>query len=619
MFRFDIKILRALRGPNRYSSHKAVFMLLHIRKYESKSTNSIPNFEKKIFEYLPLLVNTKASAPEKKEFVTRLKKGTNIPDVILNVAIELQGMAGFSVGIGKIIKTKEKGVYVIIFNYIEENVGLDAAEEAVILTEYIINNKKYPIGEVVQELKETGENYRLSPAIQQIVNAASRRNIPFICLDKKNHIQLGYGRYQRKIGIGITSDTSTLTVNPAEKNIKLIIDTLFPPEIKTSIPIIAVTGTNGKTTVCKLIAHALKSIGERVGLTSTTGVEIDGISIVKGDYSGPGGHELVLRDSTVDYAVLETARGGILRRGLIYNECDVGVFLNVGEDHIGNDLIESIEDLGELKATVVKAVKDTGFSILNADDDIVMIYRKEAGGQKILFSINPQNKHIQEHIEKGGVSILALNDKIVIRTKECDEIIADIINVPITFNGTADFNISNTLAAVGVLYSLGIEKKKIRQGIITFYPSIKLNPGRMNIFDFNTFKVILDYGHNKHAMSALSSMLPKLSKGRKIGICHGSGNRTDELLKEFASLIAKAYDYIIITDLDIRQRKLGETAEVVRKGILSTGFDEKSIEIILDVHEAIDRAFDIVKDGDIIVIQVDKIQPVIDHVLSKKE
>ncbi len=867
MFRFDIKILRALRGPNRYSKNKSVFMLLDILDYKSESTIAIPNFRNKISEYLPSLAGDKASTPRKKGFARRLKHGTNIPDIILHTAIELQTLAGFSVEFGKVVRTKEKGVYVIVFNYVEEFLGLGAAEEAVVLVEYIINNKEYYIYEVINDLKRTRDKHSLSPTTQYIVAAAAARGIPYIRLNKNDYVQLGYGKYQQKIQSSITSKTSALAVEIAEekqrtkdvldesyipvpegivaktlkevkdavkilsfpivvkpeigdqgrglsvninnnkklktafesaakinknvlvekylegneyrilvidgkfvaashkespyitgdgkstvqqlinnanshplrghgnenvltiiavdemteqilknnklklksvlkKNTKLylkttanlikggtvtdvtdivhpeirlmaertarvvgmdvmgiefigediskplglqksgiieinaepdlrmhirpaigksrnvakpIIDLLFPPEVKTSIPIIAVTGTNGKTTVCKLIAHTLKYSGGKAGMASTTGVEIDGTSIVKGDYSGPAGHELVLRDGTVDFAVLETARGGILRRGLAYNECDMGVLLNVGEDHIGNDLIESVEDLGELKATVVKAVKDTGFSILNADDDIVMSHKDEAGGNKILFSLNTKNKHIQQHINDGGTSVVAFNDKIVIRAKDHDKIIADIIEVPITFSGTADFNISNTLAAVGVLYGLGLKKEQIHDGIATFYPSVKLNPGRMNVFDFNTFKVILDYGHNKHAMDALSRMLPKLCKGRKIGICHGSGNRKDELLKEFAALMAKAYDYIIITDLDIRHRKLGETAEIVHQGILDTGFDDKSIEIILDVHEAVDRAFDIVKTGDVIVIQVDKIQPVIDQVLSKKK
>jgi UDP-N-acetylmuramyl tripeptide synthase len=611
MFRFDIKTLRALRGPNRYSRHKAVFMLLDILKYESKYSNSIPSFAEKIIEYLPSLADTKTLIHEKDFFLKRLKNGASIPDVILNVAIELQALAGFSVEKGNVVKTKEKGIYVIVFNYIEEEVGLDAAEEAVILVEYIVNNKKYSIDPVIQELKKTGEHVRLNPAVQCIVDDATEQGIPLIRLDKKNYVQLGYGKYQQKIDFSTSSKFSTL---PVESTIEM----LFPPGAKTSVPIVAVTGTNGKTTVCKLIAHALKYSGSKVGLASTTGVEIDGMPIAQGDYSGPSGHELVLCDDTVDYAVLETARGGILRRGLAYSECDIAVFLNVGKDHIGNDLIESIEDLGELKATLVKSVKDTGFSILNADDNIVMQYKEEAGGHNILFSLNPHNKHIQKHTEKGGISVLASNNNIILRAKGRDEIIVGIVEVPITFGGTADFNISNTLAAVSVLYGLGLKRAKIRDGITTFYPSITLNPGRMNIFDFNTFKVILDYGHNKHAMDALSRMLPKFSKGRKIGICHGSGNRKDELLKEFAAIMAKAYDYIIVTDLDIRQRELGETAEVVHRGILDAGFDEKSVEIILDVHDAIDEAFNIVRDDDVIVIQVDKIQPVIDHVLSKK-
>lgn len=862
--RFDIITIRALRGPNRYSLNKTIFMLLGLKEFEGKTTDSVPGFSNLFLDYLPGLKDSDSA--DNRKFIKRLESGTDFSDAIIHAAVELQTLAGFPVEFKKIFPTKDKGIYVLVFNYSVEYVGIDAAEEAVILVESIINGKEYYTEDAVYDLKQTRERYRISPTTQYIVDSAAARGIPGIRL-KGNYVQLGYGRYQQRIESSITSKTSALAVELADEKyrtkellhefcipvpegivvgtfeeakdaveelgypvvvkpeignqgrgisvnindikelefafqsavrvhqdiiieeyltgndyrvlvidgkftaasyreppfvlgngistigelidivnddprrgygheniltritvdemtehilnsksltldtvlecgVKLylkttanlsqggtatdvtdivhpsirlmaertamvigmdvmgidfiakdistslheqkagiievnaepglrmhihpsigkprnvaepIIDMLFPVAVRSSIPIIAVTGTNGKTTVCKLIAHTLKYNGSKVGLASTTGVEIDGTGIVKGDYSGPGGHKLVLKDATVDYAVLETARGGILRRGLIYNECDIGILLNVGEDHIGNDLIDSVEDLCDLKSTVVKAVKKDGYSIINADDEIVMNRVKSAGGNTILFSLNPDNKYIESHCKSGGISVIAQNDKIYIRKDGYDDFIANIYEVPITFNGTADFNIANTLAAVGALYGLGMKKEKIKDGILTFYPSIKLNPGRMNVFDFDNFKVILDYGHNKHAMEALSKMLPKLSSGKKIGICHGSGNRQDELLAEFASIMAEAYDYIIITDLDIRNRKLGETAEIVKKGILATGFSEDSLEIILDVHKAVDRAFEIVQSDGIIVVQVDKIQPVIDQVLSKRK
>ncbi|HJO94042.1 MAG TPA: cyanophycin synthetase [Victivallales bacterium] len=858
--RFDLLKLNALRGPNLYSRGRAIFMLVNSSEFNKNSTDITENFSLKLLNLLPTLKNNK-------KFISRLGKGTSLTDVLLNVAIELQNLAGLSVSYGETFSTKDENEHAIVFQYIVENAGREAAKESLWLVESIVNNKEYDVEWTVLDLKEYREKDKYSVTTQFLVDEAAKRNIPHIRLNHKNFVQLGYGKYQKKIQSSITSKTSALSLELADEKFrtkeilqkycipvpegiavrsfedaveyiseisfpvvvkpevgnhgrgisinindyeelkiafdsaekiysyilvekyihgrdyrilvidgefiaasyreppyitgdgestvqelidrvngdplrgigheniltkividemtfrilkhenvtlsdvlnqgkklylkttanlsqggtatdvteivhpeirlmaertariigmdvigidficqdisksvesqncgiievnaepglrmhvypskgksidvaKPILDMLFPENSEASIPIIAVTGTNGKTTTCKLIAHALKYAGRKVGYATTTGVEIDGIEIVKGDYSGPDGHKLVLKDATIDHAVLETARGGILRRGLAYNECDIGVFLNVGEDHIGNDLIESIEDLGVLKSTVVRAVKSSGFSILNADDTIVMKLKNNAEGNHILFSMDPNNKYIINHVRDGGIAVVFLNDNIVIRTKDQDDIISPVINVPITFGGLAEFNISNTLAAVGVLHGLGFKNEVINNGITSFYPSIQQNPGRMNIFDFNSFKVILDYGHNKHAMEALHAMLPKFSQGRKIVICHGSGNRPDEVLKNFAGIIAKAYDHIIITDLDIRQRELGETAEVVKQGILENGFNSEEVEIVLDVHEAIDRAFEIVRDGDLIVVQVDKIQPVIDQILSKKE
>ena len=399
-----------------------------------------------------------------------------------------------------------------------------------------------------------------------------------------------------------------------------IIDMLFPEDTIASMPIIAVTGTNGKTTTSKMITHSLKYNGKVVGLATTTGVEIDGIQVAKGDYSGPSGHGLVLRDATVDHAILETARGAIIRRGLAYDECDVGIFLNVGEDHIGNDLVESVEDLAMVKSIVVEVVKENGTSVLNAENELVMQHLERAKGNQILFALNPENPHIVKHINDGKTVVTVINDNIVIKNSEREKIICSVNEVPITFGGTADFNVANTLAAVAALFGLGFKREQIANGISTFYPSAKQNPGRMNMFGFNNAKVILDYGHNRHAIEALAKMLPKLTDKRKIVVCFGTGSRTDEALKELGDTVAGIYDHIIIADPDPRGREPGATPSVVEEGILSKGFNKENITKINDFHEAVDHALNIVQPGELVVVQVDEdVQPLIDQMLERKK
>ncbi|MCF7792283.1 MAG: hypothetical protein K9M56_09855, partial [Victivallales bacterium] len=356
------------------------------------------------------------------------------------------------------------------------------------------------------------------------------------------------------------------------------------------------------------------------GLPTTTGVEIDGIPITKGDYSGPSGHGLVLRDATVDNAVLECARGAILRRGLSFNKCDVGIFLNVGEDHIGNDLVESIDDLGMIKSIVVEVVKDNGTSVLNAENEHVMSHLHRARGNQILFSLNPENSYITEHLKNGKTVVTVINGNIVVKNNEREKIICPVQEVPITFGGTADFNIANTLAAVAALYGLGYKKEQIHSGITTFHPSSKQNPGRMNMFVFNGAKVILDYGHNRHAIEALAGMINKMTNKRKMVVCFGTGSRTDEALLELGDTVAGIYDYIIIADPDPRRRNPGETADIVEKGILDKGFDVNNIKKINNFDEAVGHALDTVKRDELLVLQVDEdVQPLINQMLERKK
>ena len=400
---------------------------------------------------------------------------------------------------------------------------------------------------------------------------------------------------------------------------KPLVDMLFPPEVESTIPLIAVTGTNGKTTTVRLIAHILKYAGKSVGMCCTDGIEIGNQMALEGDYSGPSGARHILTEPLVDHAVLEVARGGILRRGLGYDESDIGVFLNISADHLGLDGINTLEELSELKSIVVETVKPDGFAILNAEDERVMNFTDKIKAKIILFSLDATNPAILTHISNDGVVVTVKDGNIILRKGTIDIKIARISNIPFTFGGKASFNVANTLAAVGATYAIGIDIKTIQTSLITFNSSTGQLPGRANLIDVDSFKVLIDYGHNPSAIESLASLIPHLTKGKKINVGSGTGNRMDECILDFGKNMGKMYDQIIICDSDPRERKPGETAELVHKGVLSSDFPKKNIQIVLDESEAIQTALEMAKDGDLVVIQANFIKEAIHIVLEYKE
>ncbi|MDA1015305.1 MAG: cyanophycin synthetase [Planctomycetota bacterium] len=406
------------------------------------------------------------------------------------------------------------------------------------------------------------------------------------------------------------------TEGKARNVAKPFVEMLFPTDVNFDVPIVAVTGTNGKTTTTKMIAHALKYSGKKVGFAGTTGIEIDGMPIVSGDYSGPEGARVVLREPTIDHAVLEVARGGVIRRGLGFDDCNVGILLNVDEDHIGTDGVEDLEELALVKCTVIEVVRASGTSVLNADDPTVVGLKDRAGGELIYFSLSPENPTVVEHLAAGGTAVILEGEDVVIRSAEPPVHVLSVLDAPITLRGVATFNTANVLAAVAALHGLGTPVNMIRNGISTFHPSATQNPGRMNVIDFVAFKVIIDYGHNVPAIKALGRALPHISAGQKIVVAHGTGNRTDDNIKQFGAALASVYDHLILADIDPRGRANGETPGLVRAGALATGFPAASIEIIPAAMEAIDHAFSIIRPGDLLVIQVDEVAPILGRVME---
>ena len=705
----EIKELRALRGPNRYTRNTAMFMVLDIKDYEEQPSDTLEGFTEKLLTLIPSLQEHECSIGEPGGFIQRLESGTWAGHIIEHIAIELQCLAGMEVGFGKTFTTLQKGIYIVVYRYLVEQVGLSVAKEAVSLFEAIAEGRPYDIDQVVFDLKVLRENDMLGPSTLSIVEEAKSRGIPFVRLNNGSYIQLGYGVHQKRIQATMTCQTSAIAVEIADEKTRtkeclkasgipvpggrvvstqkeaiavfneiggavvikpnignhgrgitinvtnleqlkdafhaakdkhsdviveeyvegfdfrfLVINGVFvaaakrepahvigdgkctikqliertnadprrgfghekvltqieidnhtkrllsiqglslqscpdenelvylkatanisqggtamdvtdevSPEIRLmteraariigldcagidvlahdisttldesgikvvevnaapgfrmhiepthgqsrnvakslvdmlfttdyiQVPVIAVTGTNGKTTTCKLITHTLKYSGKSVGLACTTGIEIDGVSIFTGDYSGPEGARIVIEEQTVDHIVLEVARGGIVRRGLGVGAVDVGVLLNIGEDHLGTDWIESQEDLSLVKSTVLEVVKKSGASVLNADDDVVMNVMERARGNIILFSLNSNNQNIQDHINRGGVAVTINDRNVVIRNSDIDIIVCAIEDIPITFGGIIDFNISNSLAAIGALHGLHLSIEQIQ-------------------------------------------------------------------------------------------------------------------------------------------------------------
>ncbi len=858
--------MRAIRGPNYYSRHPVIFMQLDLQELEEKPTDMVTNFKENIEKMMPSLYEHKCSPGRIGGFFERITRGTWAGHVVEHVAIELQCLAGQEVAFGKTFTMDEKGIYNLVFHYLDEKTGLRAGEMSVDIVEKLFDGKITDVQPLIIELKNIAKSSLLGPSTQSIVNEATKRGIPHIRLNEQSYVQLGQGKYQRRIQATMMDNTSALGVEVAddkestkkllssmgipvpeglsvnsenegikaaeeigypivvkplignhgrgitvnvtnEKELKIaykiaskicetvllekyligfdfrilvidgkfvaaarrepafvvgngkdtiqqlieevnkdpergigheknltqitidymterlleiqklnlktilpkgkklyikstanlssggtaldvtdnvhplnqlmaerisqivglnvigidiiaeslekplqkdfsgvvevnaapgfrmhlnptegisrniasnIVDMLFPPGTAYSVPIIAVTGTNGKTTTIRLISHILGLNGKFVGMTSTDAVIIDNVPILKGDYSGPEGARKVMMDSAIDHAVLEVARGGILRRGLGYKESDVGVLLNITSDHLGEGGINTLKELARLKSTVTEAVKPSGYAIFNADDPLVLSCVEKTKGHPILFSKDSENKSLKTNFEKGNLNVTIKEGNVVIQKKGWSSTVASVVEVPITFDGNAGFNIENVMAAVGATAALGLNEAQIRAGLVSFSPSIGQSPGRMNIIDMGEFKVVIDYGHNIGAINATGEFIKDLMPGRKIRMASGVGNRRRNDIFEFGVALSKYYDHIVLCDSDPRERKAGETAKIVKEGLQKGGFKADMITLVLDEKEATKASLDMAKKGDLVVLQVDNIAQVIQDVLDYK-
>ncbi|MBL7765147.1 MAG: cyanophycin synthetase [Chitinophagaceae bacterium] len=399
-----------------------------------------------------------------------------------------------------------------------------------------------------------------------------------------------------------------------------VIDMLYPPGTSARIPIIAVGGTNGKTTTTRLTAHLVKSMGHKVGFTTSDGVYIQNQMMVRGDCTGPISAEFVLKDPTVDFAVLECARGGILRAGLGFHKCDIGIVTNVSADHLGLSGIDTIEQLARVKAVVVQSVLPDGYAILNADDDLVYKMKDDLSCHIALFSMNPKSKRIKEHCDKNGIAAVydEKSDMIYIQKGAWKIQIEKAHQIPLTQSGRALFNVMNIMPAVLAGYLRGFTVVDIRQALQTFIPSPAQTPGRMNLFQFRNFQVLADYAHNPAGFAVLKAYVDKVEASRKIGIISGTGDRRDEDIRQLGEIAAEMFDEIIIRqDKHLRGRTEDNIIGLLKEGIFKVK-QEIEVKVILKELEAIDYAVKNAPKDSFIVICSDVVTDALAHIQKMK-
>jgi cyanophycin synthetase len=386
-----------------------------------------------------------------------------------------------------------------------------------------------------------------------------------------------------------------------------IIDMLFPPGVPTRIPIVSITGTNGKTTTTRLTAHIFSQVYDTVGFTTTDGIYIGEHLVEKGDTTGPQSAQLILQDPTVEMAVLETARGGLLRSGLAFRHCDVGVVLNVAADHLGQGDINTIDELAKLKAVVAESAKPDGYVVLNADDERVAAMADRVDAKVAYFSMNPENLLVRSHVRNGGIAAVYEHGYLTILQQDWLLRIEKAEQIPLTMGGKAPFMIANALAASLAGFVQGVKIEDIRSALRSFRVSAQQIPGRMNLFNLGRYHVLVDYAHNPAGYEAVGSFVKNWS-GAAVGVVGGPGDRRDQDFIELGELAADIFDQIVVKeDDDTRGRPRGEAAGLIARGIAQAtdqmkGGVPKPHETLLNETEAITWALDNAPDRGLVVI-----------------
>ncbi|PYT01878.1 MAG: cyanophycin synthetase [Acidobacteria bacterium] len=405
-----------------------------------------------------------------------------------------------------------------------------------------------------------------------------------------------------------------------------VLDMLFPRSTPSRIPIIAITGTNGKTTTTRLIAHILKGSGRTVGFTTTDGTYIQNQQIVQGDNTGPVSAQLVLKDPTVDVAVLETARGGIIRSGLGFDYCDIGVVTNVAADHLGLKDVNTLGDLARVKSVVPRAVSKRGYAVLNAEDPHVYKMRELVEGHCVYFSMDENNENIERQARRGRISCVYENGYVTILKGRWKVRIEKVTNIPLTYGGRAEFMIQNVIAATLAAFVHGVSIEDLRVGLTTFNAGTAQTPGRLNFVEIgNGVTVLMDYAHNPAGMRGLVNFISKLPNKYRTCVLNGTGDRRDDDIREFAKIAGDNFDRIVIRRGNyLRGRTDEDMFRLLQEGVAQSE-NKPQVRIIPESRDAIAHAIKHGRKGELVVtladlvpIDIAYVQEIRDEIMEKE-
>ena len=615
--RLSVRRLRVMRGPSLLSLSPVIAAELLVDQLAALGQRERASVARRVEELLGV------SAPHEDH------PGAEWWGALLvAVTTELQRRAGWHEASGWVAPTgATETMCSVVICYDEEELAEEALREGARILRDCLREDDPEIDDTVRELARGYQRARPDPTALAVMREARRRGIPVRRDPGDGAILLGLGATTHRLEAS-TTDHANILADEAPSNADRgtprhepgeLLDLLYPAGTPSTIPVIAVTGTNGKTTTTRLIAHLFREAGRVVGFTTTDGVYVQEDLLMEGDLTGPFAASIVLAHATVEVAVLETARGGILRAGLGFETCDVAVVTNVTADHLGLRGIDTLEQLAEVKALIPSVVKDGGHTVLNADDPLVLAMQARTKGRVVLFSMQGSDSPaVSAHLEAGGTALLVEpgdgGEQIVARDGERRIVIDRVADLPLTFGGLARFQVENVLAAVAAAHAQGLPVEQIREGLRTFVPSATMTPGRLNVVDTTRGRIILDYAHNVAAIRGVLEFLASSSAGRRLALIGAPGDRRDEDLRAIGAL-ATVVDHAVFKEHAHyrRGRAAGETAGMMREGFLAAGGQPERVRAFAEEHEAIDYALGVMQQGDVAVVIADDMGAVMEQ------
>lgn len=615
----EFRRVRLLGGPNIWANYPVLEAWVDLGPLKDSPSDELPGFNERLTTWLPSLIEHRCSVGQRGGFFERLRRGTWQAHILEHVALELQSLAGTPVGFGRTRETHEDGVYKVALEFELEELGRASLEVGRDLCLAAVHNRPFDVDAAIARLRDLTQQVRPQPSETALLEAARQRRIPIRRLEDTNVFLLGHGHRQKRVALAnggsyASADERTCEECTRGMNAPALLDRLFPNGQSGRVPIAAVTGVNGKTTTTRLIAHILSGTRRCVGMTCTEGIYIGGQRVEAGDCSGPLSARVVLSDPRVESAVLETARGGILRAGLGFDRCDVAVVTNIAEgDHLGIGDIETVEQLARVKRTIVDVVAPDGHAILKADDPLVAGMASFCPGSVVFFARDGQHPTIVEHRRQGGRAAFVRDRRIILAEGYQEIPLMSLDRVPLVHGGYVGFQVENALAAAAAVWVMGVPCEVILAGLESFVADFEHTPGRFNLFDFNGATVILDYGHNTSSLASLLETLASLPHKFRSAVYSAAGDRRDSDMIRQAELLGDAFDRVILFEEEncIRGREWGEINALFRKGLVGCR-RVKQIEEVLGALAALEHALATARPGELLLIQIDLIDESMD-------